>query len=239
LDIRTLRAELEKLTSPSSEVLTAIRAKYSQFPSDARESFVTHELARRLNELKFIDPNLQDATIRLGNGTVSFSFIAGWHLVRCGLSGAIDNGVKWFEKICNLKAATVLEVMPLRGIEIAESIQLYDNVELVPFESLSESSQKRSLQMPFQGPLNTPGYAWKAPTSALVAKWSIDPLFCKDEPDIKSLLVGDIDLLRTIRLCLSIISPSCIIPTISWYQYEDADLDIPDLATGFLMTCSP
>ncbi len=180
------------------------------------------------------DPGLKGLMIRHGNGASNFGLSASQHLVRCALRGSFDAGLEWFEKIHSLKSANVLEVLPLWGVEIETNIRLFENVDLVTFKSLPDSSQKTTLLAPdFAQQSYRPPYAWTPPSSALVATWAVSPLYYQGDPDTSLLQAGDSNLLRQIRLCLSTVAPSCIVPTISWFQYEDADLNFSLLGAGY------
>lgn len=225
MDNGELKNVLAAAASPESEALNAIRAKFTHLPRDVADRFLVSEFGHIIREYLEKIPELKGLMIRSGNGASNFGITASQRLASYALMGELDAGLKWFDKVRATKRATALEVLPLWGIEVPSSVRLLDNVELVPFTALPDSSQKAGLASPDFGRYAAgASYTWSPPTAALVARWLVDPLFYQGESEPIKLLVGSPALLQRIVPLLAVVSPSSVIPSISWYQFDDPDL---------------
>lgn len=117
-------------------------------------------------------------------------------------------------------AAAGFGVMALRGISVSESITFNSGIQLVPFESLPDSANKRAL---LDGERHLSEHSFPFVTSALIAPHTVSPLFraiTDGEPTNVAPLALQ-ELLNEARLALTLAGPSLPLSAGYWFQFED------------------
>jgi hypothetical protein len=154
--------------------------------------------------------------------------------------GSAKSAVQWLQKVLGTEKGTGIAVQTLWGLSPAQHIQLLDDVELMPFNSLPASRQKELLsksEWPGGLRLLTPMYAWHPPSAALVVRRDVVPYLvdAKGAEDFKTNESADLySRFTDIRLCLALSGPTTIVPGPAWFHYLDPDLEVAVIGVGTL-----
>jgi hypothetical protein len=200
---------------------------------------INHELSRELVRILDQQPEFNSRRMMLrnvdGSSGMFESLSVAAKLVREARRRSPDEAAGWLDKVLQTKSAVGLRISTVWGLQTAERMQITDNVDLVPFESLPPSRQKESLKCidPSAGPLPVPTFAWQPPTVALVCEQTFSPVLV-DQVELQSVVSvpNCAEDFREIILCLSAIGPSVVVPGPSWSQFRDPDLEAAVIGTG-------
>lgn len=206
------------------------------FIEELRDAEIDNELSSVVLPVLEQQPEFKDKApmVRVMDGAYGFqSQLAAPRLVReARLRKSAAGAVAWLEKVLGTDRGTGLLIQTLWGISPGQRILVQEGVELLPFESLPSSRQKKGLKRrelrTHTKRLATPVYAWKPPTAALVAKIEVCPYLIDDsiEQNPSDEKVRNIKFeLDEIGLCLTLSGPSIILAGPSWFQYDDPDLN--------------
>jgi hypothetical protein len=231
IDLASISETLRRLFAPSSEALRLVQRKYLEMPQETAEAFAASDIGHAVAEILTQEDDIKGLMIRDTMGATNFAFSAGSYIARRALKGDLETALKWLERIVALERAVSVDVMPLWGVDIQRATPLLEDVELVPFDSLPSSYQKKKLQTPVQEKIGRGFYSWSPPTAALTHKSIIEPLFYRSGEEVD--LLGDHDRLNAVRLCLTLISPSAVMPAIRWKHFESEELQESALGAGY------
>jgi hypothetical protein len=137
--------------------------------------------------------------------------------------------VAWLEKVLSADEARGRCILSIFGVEIASPVDLGQEVTLLPFQSLPESSTKAWLSHP-PGASISPGYLLThagSPRAALMTTHTVRPLLHptkKGEPPKLADPFRARSLLDDARLALTLVGPSSPAPGGYWFEFEDRDL---------------
>ena len=146
--------------------------------------------------------------------------------------------ITWLAKVLGTDSGKGLVIQTLWGISPTRRIPLWEDVDLLPFESLPPSRQKErftNTDWPLSTRTPTPLFTQEPPTAALIAKMEVRPFLIdalqkENSTDNSSAQVHP--PLDDIRLCLALEGPSIIIPGPGWFQYVDPDLEAALIAVS-------
>ena len=225
-----VQGALDRLRSTPARVNSS-----TDIPPEIQDAILDHELSKEV--LKVLErqeefANGRPLMVNSLSGRMGFQsqFVAPLLMREARHRKSADAAVRWLEKVLGTKSAAGIAVYTLWGLNPAKHVELLDDVDLRPFDSLPASRQKEGLTAPRwpSASLATPVYAWQPPTAALVARLEIVPYLVDINAEPDSAQKGRPDyraLFEDIRLCLAIIGPAAIIPGPSWFQYLDPDLE--------------
>ena len=233
------------LTSVVDAALTQLAERLPASPSqppipfDIQESMVEDELSKDIQHV-LAEQSEFSQPVMINSLSGSYGFQAQWvapMLLREARNrNSAAAAVAWLEKVLSTRSAAGTVVATFWGVTPERPITVLDDVQLMPFELLPASRQKKALAEPhWQNPplLATPPFMWQAPTAALMLTVQIAPYL--RGPGAESHSKNAVDhhlLLDDIRLCLATSGPTTIIPGPGWFQYTDPDLEAALLASG-------
>lgn len=166
--------------------------------------------------------------LRYDGGAVGFyPCFSGQLLLRRALdTKSPEAAIEWFLKVLSTPSATGVKIQTLWGVPVSGEIQLTSEIKIVPIENIPDCPEKESLTKPrYDRSLSSlvTMLDFSPPKSALLAKRIINPLLA--HPDDVTPQGGTIDdLLNDIILVLSVVGPRCTIPAVSWFSFDDKDL---------------
>lgn len=241
---------ISALTTAVEGALESLRNRLSTvnsgpaIPTELQDAILEHELSKDIREVlevqeEFAGPVMVNSL----NGSSGFhsQFVAPLLLREARRRMSADAAVRWLEKVLGTKSGAGIAVGTFWGLNPGQRVELLDDIDLVPFDSLPASRQKDALAAP-QWPsglrLSTPVYAWHPPTAALVGRLEIKPyLKIGTEPDSPQNGRPDhLTRFEDIRLCLAINGPAIIIPGLAWFQYVDPDLEAAVIGAGSFLS---
>jgi hypothetical protein len=164
------------------------------------------------------------------------SFDAAWILPQVMLNRARTNGpddaIRWLSKVLSATKVSVLRVMPLWGLEVSQPIDLTESIRLLPLSELPNLPQWSEPTGPRLG-LDVRMYEMQPPKTALVAR--IVRKLIKSGNDLSEYDFDSStdDLLDELRLCLTLVAPSAIVPAVQQSLFEDSDFADLALLGGF------
>ena len=146
----------------------------------------------------------------------------------------IENGkptasIEWIQKLLSTSSAEGFSITALWGVPVTEQIQLTSDVTLVPIAALPESPQKRWITesgLDLSDGLIATILHFDNPTSALVIKKHIEPLFVEpDKSGEEDDFIKTYELLSDIALALTAVGPRVSLQAAHWFNFEDPNLD--------------
>ena len=211
---------------------------------ELREAQIDHELSKIVLPILERQPEFKDRApmIRSGGGATGFqSQFAVSKLVREARNrGSAEAAVLWLKKVLGTHSGTGLCIQTLWGICPTEQISVVEGVDLLPFDSIPPSHQKKQLEHDNWGSyaggrFPPPVFAWTPPNAVLIAKAEIHPFLIDASMD--SISTDDdtpqvYSKLDEVRLCLCLEGPSTVHAGPRWFQFEDPDLEAAILAGG-------
>ena len=199
----------------------------------SQASLIQYRMSSGLEELITADPRFLGHTvkmIRTLNGAYGFypSFVGLMLLQRTFDTGSASAAIAWLQKILSTQVASGKFITALWNVPVTSEVQLTSDVCLVPFDSLSASSQKSAIENNQFGTgiISTP-LVWQPPSSALVVPYQIPKFLCDE--DEKPAEEGKYSLLNEtvadITLLLTLIGPRAAIQVTHWFNLDDPDLE--------------
>lgn len=237
MDMITLIAVVDAALTRLAERLPA-PAGQRQIPPDLQESLLEHELSKDIESVLAAQEEFsRPMMISSLSGSHGFhsQWVAPMLLREARHRNSAAAAVVWLEKVLSTRSAAGIAVATLWGLAPERPIAVLDDIQLVPFELLPASRQKRALAEQSQNvpPLAIPPFMWQAPTAALVLRVEITPyLRSPDTESHSNIAVDHHSLFDDIRLCLATSGPSTVIPGPGWFQYTDPDLEAAVLGAG-------
>lgn len=225
MDINAITGALTKALARFSEIKNT--DLYKSLPESDREEKIAHELSRDIGTLLAAQPEFQPDRI-IDPGVASA--VIGPALVQQGRRRGAGAAVEWLQKILSTRKARGFNVQALYGIRIASVTPLVDDINLIPFDALPDSRQKKGLlEHPLLSPYHPPPfYAFTKPSAALIVPAERTLFFVKpntaqtQEPRVR---VGWETRFNDMRHCLAFSHGEPIISGPSWFQYEDSDYE--------------
>jgi hypothetical protein len=143
MDQKALLSALSDIPNKYGGALIRTRGQYSDLPPAMVEALALHSVGAHLGEILEQQPELSGWMIREGNGAASLNMMLQEQLPRRALRESPARAIEWLEKIRRFDQASVYQIIPLWGAEIAEPVDLLENVRLVPFSALPDSPQRQ------------------------------------------------------------------------------------------------
>jgi|GEM_PF-1858652 hypothetical protein len=240
MDIGALTTAVEIALAKLQDSLKAAKSGPA-LPPDVQDALLHHQFSEGVRKVletqkEFSKPLMVNSL----NGRSGFQsqFVAPLLLREARHRGSADVAVRWLEKVLATRSGSGIAVCTLWGIKPAQTVQLAEGIELLPFDSLPASRQKVSLtavQWPSSTSLSlaAPPYTWEPPTAALVAQHEIEPYLSAVESESTEQKRPNYHArFDDIFLCMAVSGPCAIVQGPVWFQYLDPDLEAAVLGAG-------
>lgn len=235
-----LRASLAAAIDSSGELFGKSVLKSEGLPEDVREHHLNYLLSRSVADLLRKEHGFEHGFfIHVPAGAFGFHAdqVAAKIVERARL-GSPDAAIEWLEKVLQTTKATGQVVSALWGVPLIEAAEFAQGVSLVPLGDIPSSSNIDWLTEDRNHYLPT-GLARPIllgiPKVALTRKVIVEPFITdarlEQTPSNKEPL-SDYQLLDEIRNVLTAVGPCAPIQAVSWFQFDDRDLDDALLGAG-------
>jgi Apea-like HEPN len=166
--------------------------------------------------------DLREVSISNGQSSSRFDvWTAPILLQRAHYGGGINDALAWLDRILQIRQSDFYIVMPLWGLKLEQSLDLTEQVRLLPVTEFYESNNLRQFLQPFSGSL--PIYRWKAPESVLLKRQTFPSVFVK-VGEIAEIDLKVLEQLHDIRNCLALAGPVALAGDIQWIEFINPDL---------------
>ncbi|MCS5693839.1 HEPN domain-containing protein [Cyanobium sp. FGCU-6] len=233
MDTPRLRAVLAEAIDPSGELFKNSALKSEVLPEDSREQYLNYLLSREVADLLRKEHGFDHGFfIRVPSGAFGFHAdqVAAKIVERARLRSP-DAAVGWLDKVLQTTKAAGKVVTALWGVPSIAAAELVQGVSLVPLSDIPSSSnldwltedQNHYLPTGLSRPI-----LLGTPKAALVRQVIIDPFITvatDDQSPRKKEPLSDYQLLDEIRNVLTAVGPCAPIQAVSWFQFDDRDLD--------------
>lgn len=195
---------------------------------------VLHEMSSGLEDLITSDSRFLGQTgkmVRSINSVSAFypRYVGAKLLQRTIEAGSANAGISWLQKVLSTQVADGKLIAALWNVPVDSDVQLTPEVRLVPFDSLPPSAQKTAVENsqlqsePIWSPFNG-----KKPSSALVIPYQVAPFLCDPEQGraIGNEFSNLYESVVHITLLLTLIGPRVAIQEVSWFIFDDPDLEL-------------
>jgi hypothetical protein len=225
---------LRELADPASTTNSSIEARFDpSCPDRARR--IEAEREQLLTRALETDKRLQPVHfIPVSHGSVGFVASVAAHEMLSRIStGNIEAATDWLEKVLQTSTAKAAVVKALYGVHCTERILLTDAIELIPFDDLPDSPQKRMLQ-PVLSSYDPLGYALRrrSPSAALLRTGQVEQFLISD-PNVEIGLSWGDELDDALRI-LGLVSHGVPLDAGNWTQFDDSDLQAAAYGQGLM-----
>lgn len=182
-------------------------------------------LVEHLRSNELIVANFEDCMINKGNGSSSISLQSlGRWLITYSLQHNLEQALKSLNDYLESSYTPALAILAVSGIIPREKIQISDDIELIPFDSLPPSHMKEELHPKIlqQGLyfISPSVNSYNPPKAALVKRIKLSPKSFKKDKDY-TLPREDLSDLFDACLFLTLFSDSTPVPYTSWVELEE------------------
>lgn len=133
--------------------------------------------------------------------------------------------IQWLEAVLATKKAQGSYVTTLWNVPVESEIQLTENVKLVPFNALPDSSHKTSVQNPGSEGLIVSALDWEIPSSALIRCFEVSPVVIDPGQKLESDYYRIQEETADIILALTVVGPRPPVLAAAWHAFDDPDLN--------------
>lgn len=192
-----------------------------------------HALSKMLPDAAAEDPSFFGMTVKAiqsNNGYCGFypKFI-GLPLLRRAIDDrSPESAIAWLLKVLHTTSASGKTFHALWGAPVDSTIQLTDNVRLVPLADLPDCWVKQWLaetaQRHDESPIQTL-LDYTPPQSALVLEQHIDPFIGSGEQAGSNDYLSNHEMLEDITLALTIVGRRVSLVAAYWFLFDDPDLE--------------
>ena len=236
MDYKELKSQLDICINKEGDFYQEVQRKICDFPEKIKElakpALLSQPIVKVLNQLEFYSASEGGRFIKTGTGGYGFhpSIVAERLVSKALENNSSQSAIDWFNKVINTKSANGYFVVLLWGVNINESIDLYDGIKLVPLSELPSSKNNDwACEDINWGPREIYSTWLGKPECALVKKVTVEPVIYHisngDSFEKKKNLMDYLTLEKEIGLVLSIIGPSPLMEAMNWFNYEDEELD--------------
>lgn len=170
---------------------------------------------------KVSEINLHEGSmLNLGSTQVRFdkNTLAYWLLWRSAVN-SVDQAIQELSYYFSITWNPVLEVLAISGLDTSKKLNIYDDINLVPIESLPFSSYKVFFELEKSVPTFI-SFKESFFRVAIIRETKLSPQFVNESDDKKIFNADQYDLFD-ICLCFSLIQDFCPVPGLKWYQLLD------------------
>jgi Apea-like HEPN len=231
MDKVLLVATLADTIDSKNPALAAALQKYAGHAQ--ADAFALQDVADPIRKLLQEQPEFEgNIMINLGSVHMSLLMLLPQYLLARAKMVDCDDAVHWLENMLAIEEAPARVIMPVWGIQIESPIDLTPTIQLLPLKELPNSLNRRWLEEIRLPGFGTPFYTLQPPIAALAAKTKVAPLIYNSRDGAPSDDTSSTDLLAEVRLCLTLVGPSAIIPAYQWLQFDDPDIAVLARFTG-------
>lgn len=223
---------LEKALDKNSEHYQAALLKANRRPLELAEVLLNHDLSEPVKIALETQEEFQAASPLYifrdgGHSIFDAQRVSSFLISRARKTGDLNLTVDWLEKILGTKRAGGKRITALWGIAVSDTVHLIEELDFMPISSLPESKMKdKLLNYHFE---KTPTLPFEAPETALVCKVNIDPFISQLPQETQDISNNPYfireNLINEILLVLTLIGPRTLTRYISWFQFDDVDLE--------------
>ncbi len=225
---------LEEALDENTENYKAALKKAAHRPADIAETLLNYDLSEPVKVVLETHEEFQMSNplyVFSDNGCGIFDSqrVASFLISKVRETGSTSLAVDWLEKILATNKAAGQRIIALWGITVSDKVHLTEELDLVPISKLPESGMKdKLLNYPYER-MSAPTLPFESPKTALVCRVTVDPFIAhysqeshdtSDNPYIKRE-----NFIDEILLALTVVGPCTPIRYISWFQFEDVDLE--------------
>ena len=235
MDRSQIIAALEAALDENSETHKVALEKACKQPRELAESLFNYDLSKPVRVVLETQPEFQTPELLYvfsdsGCGAFDPRRVSVALVAKARETRSVALAVDWLEKVLATEQAVGFRITALWGITVNSRVSLTQEVELVPVGELPASKEKEML-LDYQLEKSAqPNLPFDPPKTALVCRMTIDPFISRypreasENPHRLRL-----KLLNEILLVLTLVGPCTPIRYISWFQFEDVDLDVARL----------
>jgi Apea-like HEPN len=144
-------------------------------------------------------------------------------------SGSPDDAIEWLQRVLKTNEASGRTIEALWGVAVKAEISLLPDLKIVPFDQLSDSSQKQLLMScgPRSQMFLMTLFDYVPPKSALVVNRVLDGVIhgVADARADDGREARQIDkLLADVTLVLTLVGPRVPVSSFIWFEFDDPDL---------------
>jgi hypothetical protein len=243
MDKARLRNALAAVIDSSAGLFQSCVARSETLPEDTRETYLNHLLSRPISDLLKSHHGFEHGfLIHSVGGSWGFQAdqVAARMIERARIESP-DSAVDWLTKVLQTDKADGLFVTALWGISSIEATELDQGVSLVPLRDIPSSSnldwliQDRNHGLP--AGLARPNLLG-VPEVALIRRVTVEPFITNVHEDQQPRSAEPLNvyhLLDEVRNVLTAVGPSAPIQAVSWFQFDDRDLDDALFGAGRLV----
>lgn len=243
MDKARLRTALAAAIDPSAGLFQGCVARSKTLPEDTRETYLNCLLSRPISDLLKSHHGFEHGfLIHSVGGSWGFHAdqVAARMIERARIESP-DSAVDWLTKVLQTDKAIGLFVTTLWGISSIEATELDQGVSLVPLRDIPSSSnldwliQDRNHGLP--AGLARPNLLG-VPEVALIRRVTVEPFITNAHEDQQPRSAEPLSvyhLLDEVRNVLTAVGPSAPIQAVSWFQFDDRDLDDALFGAGRLV----
>jgi hypothetical protein len=247
---------IDAITAALNEALTRLNdsppaiANNTELPPDIRDSLINQKLSEHVTDVLAQQPEFSaDRTLMISTGDGGLSgfqiHVVAPRLVReARRRQSAQAAAAWLDKVLSTTSVPAIFVQTIWGIVPPKPIQLFDDIEIVPFSALPPSYQHQQLcdaGFIFSSPLGIPSFLWRPPSAALISSVEVSPFIVDRSQPRQSMATDQItdrhERMYDTRLCLALEGTAMAIPGPTWFQFSDADLQaaVIGASTGHLV----
>jgi len=175
-----------------------------------------------------------NATLLMGTSAFNVVWVLPQFLLNHARTKGPDDAIRWLSKILSATKVSVLRVMPLWGLELSQPIDLTESIRLLPLSELPNLPYWSEPTRPRPG-LDVRMYEMQPPKTALVARIVQKLMISGDDLSESDFSFPTDNLLEELRLCLTLVAPSAIVPASQQSLFEDSDFADLALFGGFFL----
>jgi hypothetical protein len=231
---KAIISALEKALDENGERYQAALLKATQRPVELADTLFNYDLCEPVKNALEAQEEFQTTNPLYvfsdgACGIFDSERVSSFLISRVRKTGNMDLAVDWLEKVLCTKRAVGQRILALWGITVTDIVHLTEELDFIPISNLPESKMKEKvLNFQFER-ISSPTLPFEAPETALVCKVTIDPFISKYPQESQDISNNPYILrenfINEILLALTLIGPRTLIRYISWFQFEDVDLE--------------